>query len=102
MIRHALILGARPVLTKGRAFPRVPLGPGGWRIDVENRQTSKIRLTIEAHVNGTQGGTATVPRIVEINDDSSPLLVQGPVAIYAEIYEAGREEFINVRASKVS
>lgn len=97
-MRQALIVGARPLFVKGKPFPKVPLGAGGWRIEVENRKDSKVRLTITREVAGDHSGSFKVPSVVEINNDQQPYLVQGPVAISAEIYEAGKEEFLNVFA----
>lgn len=97
-MRQALIVGARPMFVKGRTFPKVPLGAGGWRIEVENRKDSKVRLTIYRQIAGDASGMFDVPSVVEINDDNAPKLIDGPVTISAEIYEAGREPFINVFA----
>jgi len=97
-IEQALVMGARPLLCRGREFPRVPLGAGGWRIEVENRITSKLRINIFSTTPGPIGGEALMPKFVEINDDTSPLIIAGPVVVSIEIYEPGRENYINVRA----
>lgn len=97
-MRQAIIVGARPLFVKGKPFPKVPLGAGGWRIEIENRKDSKVRLTILRRVAGDASGAFEVPSVVEINNDREPYLVTGPVTVSAEIYDPGREEYINVFA----
>jgi hypothetical protein len=98
-MRQSLIVGARPAFTRGKPFPRVPLGPGNWRIEVENRVQSRISLTIYKRVQAGDGnGEFTVPNVAEIPLEDNRLFLQGPCVISAEIIESGRESYVSVFA----
>lgn len=96
-MRQSLIVGARPAFTRGKPFPRVPLGTGNWRIETENRKDTKIQVTIyrstEAH-----GGVAEMPSVAEIPVEENRLFLQGPCVVSAEIVESGREAYVSVFA----
>jgi len=96
-MRQSLIVGARPAFTRGKPFPRVPLGPGNWRIETENRVGSRISLTIFRKVQAGSG-EATVPSVAEIPLEDNRLFLQGPCVISAEITESGRESYVSVFA----
>jgi hypothetical protein len=74
------------------------LGAGGWRIEAEGLDGSKVRLTIEKPV-ASDNGQFTVPRIVD--GFVEPVLVDGPVCVFAEIIESGKEDFIGIFAYAV-
>lgn len=97
-MRMALIVGAKPMFAKGKTFPKVPLGAGGWRIEMENRKDSKVRVTIHRRITGDASGAFTVPSVAEIGDRDSHFIFDGPAEVSAEIMEAGRENYINVYA----
>lgn len=97
-MRMALIVGARPLFAKGKPFPKVPLGSGGWRIEMENRKESKVRVTIHRRIAGDASGEFIVPSVAEIGDGDRRFIFDGPVEVSAEITEAGKEDFINVYA----
>lgn len=96
-MRQALIVGARPVYTKNKPFPRVPLGSGAWEIRGENMSGTKVRLTIYTPVE-VNGGTAGFPKVVEMPVPPEFYLVAGPCEISTEIIEPGRESYISVFA----
>jgi hypothetical protein len=97
-MRQSLVVGARPAFTKNRPFPRVPLGPGNWRIETEKRLNSRVSLTILKQVSAEHGGAYTIPSVAEIPLEENRLFVQGPCVVSAEITEAGQESYISVFA----
>lgn len=99
-MRQGLIIGARPRFTKGKPFPRVPLGVGGWRIEAENHVTTKIRLTIHKPTP-VDNGTAHIPSVAEIPSAPNHILVEGPAYVSAEIIEAGSESYVSVYAYRM-
>lgn len=99
-MRQALILGARPLFSCGKPFPKVPLGEGGWKIEMENVDDSKVRITI-LKKSAASNGTFMVPSVVEMTKDSDVPLVEGPAIVSAEVMEAGREDHIRVFAVKL-
>lgn len=100
-MRQALILGARPLFSSDKVFPKVPLGEGGWKIEMENVEDSKIRITILKKTPASLNGTFIVPSIVEMTKGSDVPLVEGPAVVSAEVIEAGREDHIRVFAVKL-
>jgi hypothetical protein len=99
-MRMALIVGARPMFTKGKQFPKVPLGAGSWRIETENRKDSKVRITVFRRIDGDASGAFTVPSVAELGDGH--YIFSGPAEVSAEIMEAGKESFINVFAVQMN
>lgn len=97
-MRQSLIVGARPGYTHGKPFPRVPLGGGNWRIEIENRIETRIRLTVWKRTPAEHGGEFTVPSIAEIPFEDNRLFLQGPCVVSAEIFESGKESYISVFA----
>lgn len=95
-MRQSLIVGARPAFTRGKPFPHVPLGPGNWRIEAENRKESRVSLTIYKKVEAGCG-EAMMPSVAEIPEDNR-MFLQGPCVISAEITHSGRESYISVFA----
>jgi len=96
-MRQSLIVGARPMFVKGRQFPRVPLEKGSWKIESENVNESKIRLTIYTPTP-VDGGVMMIPKVVEMPPLPDAFLVLGPVEISAEIVHAGREAHVSLFA----
>lgn len=96
-MRQSLIVGARPVYTKNKPFPRVPLEKGQWRIQGENVETSKISLTIYSPTPAN-GGTAMMPRVAELPVAPDSVIIAGPVEVSAEITTPGRESYVSVFA----
>lgn len=96
-MRQALIVGARPVYTRGKPFPRVPLEKGSWEIRGEGIVGTKINLTIFTP-SPANGGIAWLPRIVQLPTPPEFHLVAGPCEICTEIIEAGHESHISLFA----
>lgn len=96
-MRQSLIVGARPAFTKGRQFPRVPLEQGSWKIEAENVTETKIQLTIYTPTP-VNGGTAMLPKVVEMPPAPEVYLISGPVEVSAEIIHAGRESHVSLFA----
>lgn len=100
-MRQALIVGARPITTRNKPFPRVPLEKGDWEIRGEGIIGSKVRLTIFTPTSAN-GGTAWFPSIVELPAQGQAChKVTGPCEISTEIIEAGRELHISLFAYPV-
>lgn len=97
-MRQSLIVGARPAFTRGKPFPLVPLGPGNWRIEVENRKETRIQLTVRKRVAAGHGGEFTIPSVAEIPLGEDRLFIQGPCVVSAEIIESGRESYVSLFA----
>lgn len=101
-MRMAILVGARPIFVRGRVSARVPLEEGGWRLKVENQETSKVRIIIESRVD-RPNGTYLVPRVVEITAETKEeLIFSGPVQVSAEVFEAGKEHCINIFAEAIN
>lgn len=99
-MRQALAVGARPLFARGKVFPRTPLGKGGWRIVTEYVETTKIRLhTFRKEVK--DDGVFTVPGVIEMNGEGSIPLLDGPIEVAVEFFEAGREPVVNVFAEAI-
>lgn len=98
-MRQALVLGGVPRLTEGREYPRVPLGPGNWRLDVENLDASVLRLYFYKRVPGAHGGVFNVPSVKEGNLNGHVL--EGPGDAMVVIHQASSESSINVFATSV-
>lgn len=96
-MRQSLIVGARPAFTRNKPFPRVPLGHGNWRLEIENRKESRVHVTIYSRVQ-VEHGEASLPRVAEIPLGEDRLFLQGPCIVSAEIVESGTESFISIFA----
>lgn len=94
-MRQALILGGVPRLNEGREFPRVPLGPGNWRIEVEGRVGTALRLTTYKRVPGNHG-TYEAPAVYDV--DVHGKVLEGPIDACMSIITAGSEPSINAFA----
>lgn len=98
-MRQALVLGGVPRLSVGKTFPRVPLGPGNWRVEVEHLVATVLQLTLYKRVIGTEGGEYVIPSVVE--KDVHGHVVEGPVDLVVAIVTPGEESSINVFAVSV-
>lgn len=96
-MRQSLIVGARPVYTKGKAFPRVPLESGQWRIEGENVDSSQIQLTIYTPTQAN-GGEYMMPKVAALPRAPEFFIVVGPAEVSAEIVTPGRESHVSVFA----
>lgn len=99
-MRQALILGGVPRLNILKVFPRVPLGPGNWRIDVEHRVDTVLSLLRYTRVALPE----SVGQREKIETDSAGLdgkVIAGPIEVAIEIKTAGDESFINVFATSL-
>ena len=85
-MRIALLIGADPRVAK--FGPQVALNDGTWRIVVEGKQDSLLRLHHDSFI--------VHPK--ELNGEL--VSVEGPMIVWVEIAKAGTEKFINVFAEK--
>ncbi len=99
-MRQGLIIGARPGFTRGKPFPRVPLGRGSWKITSENLVSSKIQIIVFTKVQA-EHGIVDHPKIIQFNGNGNVPLVQGPAEICAEILESGQESYISIYATRM-
>lgn len=91
-MRQALLVGARPLIVRGKQFPKVPLDAGGWKIMLENFVQSKVIL----HTSHPPVPEESVVEVV--NEPDKVLILQGPITVSAEITGTGDEDFVSVYA----
>lgn len=97
-MRQSLIIGARPQASLNKAFPKVPLEAGAWKIVVENHRDSVISVHYTEQVSG-ENGTFEKPVLVEIKaTEEKVYLIAGPSTATAAVVKAGSEEYISVFA----
>lgn len=97
-MRQSLIIGARPQASLNKAFPRVPLEQGTWKIVIENQKDSVIQVLYTTTVTDTSG-TFEKPVAIEIKPMQKEVhLLTGPTKASATIVKAGTEEYISVFA----
>jgi hypothetical protein len=89
------------LLVEGRTFPTVALGPGNWRVDVEEQVDSVLHITSYTLVTKPEG-KYWMPSVVEIRGGRvEKVYIFGPANVSAVIVSSGKEPHINVYASAV-